>query len=156
MMGYINAPKKVIAYVIQDSAEDYSEALNYLKTVKFDYLVVPTVETDEQTTAVVSYVKAQRAANKLIKAVLPNTTGDNEGIIAFDVSERDGRPVFYLKVSTGSTDNLKPELVLEAMFQAMGYTYDQNAIQIHRRDVYAMDTAGDGFISLGKMGEVIG
>ena len=77
-------------------------------------------------------------------------------VYAFDVSERDGRPVFYLKVSTGSTDNLKPELVLEAMFQAMGYTYDQNAIQIHRRDVYAMDPAGDGFISLGKMGEVIG
>ena len=24
------------------------------------------------------------------------------------------------------------------MFQAMGYTYDQNAIQIHRRDVYAI------------------
>ena len=43
-------------------------------------------------------------------------------VYAFDVSERDGRPVFYLKVSTGSTDNLKPELVLEAMFQAMGYT----------------------------------
>lgn len=68
-------------------------------------------------------------------------------VYAFDVSERDGRPVFYLKVSTGSTDNLKPELVLEAMFQAMGYTYDQNTIQIHRRDVYAMDPAGDGFIS---------
>lgn len=77
-------------------------------------------------------------------------------VYAFDVSERDGRPVFYLKVSTGSTDNLKPELVLEAMFQAMGYTYDQNTIQIHRRDVYAMDPAEDGFISLGKMGEVIG
>ena len=87
LMGYINAPKKVIAYVIQDSAEDYSEALNYLKTVKFDYLVVPTVETDEQTTAVVSYVKAQRAANKLIKAVLPNTTGDNEGIINYATEE---------------------------------------------------------------------
>ena len=72
------------------------------------------------------------------------------------MSERDGRPVFYLKVSTGSTDNLKPELVLEAMFQAMGYTYDQNAIQIHRRDVSAMNPAGDGFISLGTMGEVIG
>ena len=38
------------------------------------------------------------------------------------------------------------------MFQAMGYTYDQNTIQIHRRDVYAMDPAGDGFISLGKNG----
>lgn len=83
LMGYVNAPKKVIAYVIQDSAENYNDALDYLKTVKFDYLVVPTVETDEQTTAVVSYVKAQRAENNLIKAVLPNMTGDNEGIINY-------------------------------------------------------------------------
>ena len=40
LMGYINAPKKVIAYVLGTDAEDYTEALNTFKTVKFDYLVV--------------------------------------------------------------------------------------------------------------------
>ena len=49
--------------------------------------------------------------------------------------------------------DLKPELVLEALFSHMGLTYDPNAIQIHRKDVYASD--GDDFVSLGAMGEVI-
>ena len=60
---------------------------------------------------------------------------------------------FYLMVSTGSTDNLKPELVLEHLFAAMGLSYDTNAIQIHRKDVYAAD--GNGYISLGDMGTTL-
>lgn len=83
LMGYVNAPKKVVAYVLAEGAADYTDALDYLKTEKFDYLVVPTVATDGKTTDIVSYVKAQRESNKLIKAVLPNTAGDNEGIINY-------------------------------------------------------------------------
>lgn len=83
LMGYINAPKKVIAYVLGTDAEDYIEALNALKTVKFDYLAAPTVSTDNATNDIVSYVKAQRAEDKLIKAVLPNVSGDHEGVINF-------------------------------------------------------------------------
>lgn len=76
----------------------------------------------------------------------------------FQVSEKvreDGIavPCFYLMVSTGSTDNLKPELVVEHLFAAMGLSYDANAIQIHRKDVYAAD--GDGYISLGDMGTAL-
>lgn len=82
-MGYTSAPQKVISYVITKSAEDYSEALDYFETVKFDYLVVPTVATDEKTADIVSYVKEQRADGKLIKAVLPNTAADCEGIINY-------------------------------------------------------------------------
>ena len=74
-------------------------------------------------------------------------------IYGFQVTDRGGVPSFYLKLSTGSTDNLKPELVLEALFLHMGLTYDPDAIQIHRKDVYASD--GDDFVSLGAMGEVI-
>ena len=83
LMGYINAPKKVIAYVLGADAEDYTKALNALKTVKFDYLAAPTVSTDNATNDIVSYVKAQRAEDKLIKAVLPNVSGDHEGVINF-------------------------------------------------------------------------
>ena len=70
----------------------------------------------------------------------------------FQVREREGMPCFYLKLSTGSSDNLKPELVLALLFGSMGILYD-GAIQIHRKDVYASD--GDGFVSLGEMGENI-
>ena len=62
---------------------------------------------------------------------------------------------FYLNVCTGSNDNLKPELVVESLFGAMGLTYDANAIQIHRRDVYAMAADGKGYVSLGEMGSKI-
>ena len=46
-----------------------------------------------------------------------------------------GQPAIYLEVSTGSTDNLKPELVLEAFYHAMGLSFDPYAFQIHRKDV---------------------
>ena len=55
----------------------------------------------------------------------------------FSVKEKDGKPVFYLNLSTGSNDNVKPELVVEALFAHMGLTYNPSAIQIHRIDVYA-------------------
>lgn len=52
------------------------------------------------------------------------------------------RPAFYLNVCTGSTDNLKPELVLEAFFESFGLSYRPFELQIHRRDVYYTDTDG--------------
>lgn len=52
------------------------------------------------------------------------------------------RPAFYLNVCTGSTDNLKPELVLGAFFESFGLSYRPLEMQIHRRDVYYTDTDG--------------
>ena len=83
LLGYVNSPKKVIAYFIEDDSVDYTDALNYFKTVTWDYLVVPTVATDEQTTAIVNYIKSERAADHLVKAVLPNTAADSEAIINY-------------------------------------------------------------------------
>lgn len=51
-------------------------------------------------------------------------------------------PAFYLNVCTGSTDNLKPELVLEAFYAYMGLDFNPYAVQIHRKDVYYTDTDG--------------
>lgn len=83
LMGYVNAPLRVITYVIPNDAEDYAEALSYLKTVRFDYLVAPTAETDGKTADLISYVKSERAEKKLIKAVLPNAKADTEGVINY-------------------------------------------------------------------------
>ncbi len=88
LMGYINAPKKVIAYVIKDeAADDYSPALTYFGVNKFDYLAIPTVEIDGKTTEILTWIKAQRAAGRKVKAVLPNTLGDHEGIINVATAE---------------------------------------------------------------------
>ena len=73
----------------------------------------------------------------------------------FRMTEKEGKPAFYLNLCTGSTDNVKPELVVEALFSHMGLEYNPSAIQIHRIDVYAAGDAPNTFISLGDMGTVI-
>lgn len=71
----------------------------------------------------------------------------------FKIYYEEGKPVFYLKVCTGSTDNVKPELVLEAFYQSVGLVLDPLSIQIHRLDVYGWE--GENLVSLEEMGEVI-
>lgn len=44
---------------------------------------------------------------------------------------------FFLKVCTGSSTNIKPELVLEAFYRFCGLEYEPLAFQIHRLEVYA-------------------
>ena len=73
----------------------------------------------------------------------------------FHMTEKEGKPAFYLNLCTGSTDNVKPELVVEALFNRMGLEYNPSAIQIHRIDVYAAGKKPNTFISLGDMGTVI-
>lgn len=75
-------------------------------------------------------------------------------VYAFSVEEQEGKPVFFLQVSTGSVDNIKPELVLSSVYETMGIPYDENAIQIHRLEVYARDKSGE-LISLDALGEEI-
>lgn len=70
------------------------------------------------------------------------------------VDEVDGVPVFFLKVSTGSVDNIKPELVLASLYERCHLTYNENAIQIHRCEVYARDEQ-EQLIPLDAMGEEI-
>lgn len=70
------------------------------------------------------------------------------------VEEQDGLPAFFLKVSTGSVDNIKPELVLASLYGRCGLVYDENAIQIHRCEVYARDEQ-EQLIPLDAMGEEI-
>lgn len=82
LLGYVNAPKRVLLYCI-GMEDEYTKALEYLETVRFDYLVIPTVQTDAQTSDIVSWIKTQRENKKRVKAVLPNTTADTEGVINF-------------------------------------------------------------------------
>lgn len=89
LMGYINSPRKIIVYVVQDveELEGYETALEYLETERFDYLVVPTVETDGESQTITSWIKAQRQNGKKCKAILPNVSADSEGIINVATTE---------------------------------------------------------------------
>ena len=75
-------------------------------------------------------------------------------VYQLSVEEVDAKPAFFIQVSTGSVDNIKPELVLASIYERCGLTYDANAIQIHRIEVYAKDEQ-EQFIPLCEMGEEI-
>ena len=75
-------------------------------------------------------------------------------VYACHVEEEENKPVFVLRVSTGSVDNIKPELVLASLYERCGLVYDAAAIQIHRQEVYARDEA-EQLVPLSAMGEEI-
>lgn len=71
-----------------------------------------------------------------------------------EVKEEQGQPVFYLRVSTGSVDNVKPELILSSIYESCDLSYEENAIQIHRIETYARNEDGS-FVALSDMGNEI-
>ncbi|WP_027624392.1 phage tail sheath subtilisin-like domain-containing protein [Clostridium lundense] len=86
-LGGVKAPKKVIVYVLPVESADYKEAQDYLETVKWDYLALPNV-SEEDSIKIVAWIKGLRDNKDIkVKAVLPHTNADNEGIINFDTDE---------------------------------------------------------------------
>ena len=62
----------------------------------------------------------------------------------------------YLRVSTGSAINIKPDLVFRTFCEAFPeqFEYPGNKLRIHRIDLYAEDENG-GYISLNDLGMVV-
>ena len=80
--GYVNPPRKVIAYVLPAAAESLTEALDYLGTQVFDYLAGPPDVTEAECGAIVDWVKGRRLNDKAVcKAVLPHTAADSEAVV---------------------------------------------------------------------------
>lgn len=81
-------------------------------------------------------------------------------IYELNIINVEGNPGFFMKVCTGSTDNIKPELVLQAFFEycraqnICDYHFDAMDMQIHRNEVYAKNSVGD-FVTLGSLGQNI-
>lgn len=81
--------------------------------------------------------------------------------------ELDLKPLIYdysvtdtdikMKLCTGSTDNIKPELVIQAFYAYLNMTMPEFAIVIHRNEIYG-DVGEEGiheFVSLEDLGEEI-
>lgn len=87
-MAFKGNPAKVVVV----RAAVYEEVVNMAETVKlfsslnFDWLAYPEC-TAEDAPILVSYIKAARLAGKKVKAVLPNTKADNEGIVNFVMTD---------------------------------------------------------------------
>lgn len=105
LIGYQTTPIKVLVYgmgVDEEGAnadEAYTAALKAWETIKFDYLAIPTVSTDGKAQEIAAWIKTMREKKKRIKAVLPHTPADHEGIINYtidknvfaeDITQKDG------------------------------------------------------------------
>lgn len=96
MIGYVNAPKKVLVYCMGIAAgaekvvidAGYSAALEAIETIKFDYLAIPTVQTDAKGQDIATWIKSVRTnKKKKVKAVLPNVAADTEGVINYTIEK---------------------------------------------------------------------
>lgn len=66
---------------------------------------------------------------------------------------QDGEEI-YMFLATGSEYNIKPDLILQAICQAIGISYNRFDYQIHRIETYTKDDEGN-YISLLKTGSNI-
>ena len=57
LLGYQTPPKKVVLVVIPEEAANYNDAMNYLETIRWDYLAIPGIQTVD-VTKVASWVKS--------------------------------------------------------------------------------------------------
>lgn len=128
-------------------------AADYKLTYKEGYL--SPYSTEEWQEKLREYFLEQESFSILKKTKKSERMVDLKPLVYdFHVEEQDKSPCFFLNVSTGSTDNIKPELVLSALYERCNLSYEEAAIQIHRTEVYAREE-NSGLISLLDMGEVI-
>lgn len=85
--GNVSKPSKIIAYVLASDRETLTDALAFFETQKMNYVVGPPDLTSTQAEEIKAWVIAQRANKRYVKAVLPNTAADNEGIINFATAQ---------------------------------------------------------------------
>jgi len=83
-VGGVNIPLKVIAFVEPTTATDYVAAMAALEVIKWNYLAVPGIVSGD-TTTVSTWIKGLRDnKDTKVKAILPHTVADHEGIINLD------------------------------------------------------------------------
>ena len=73
-------------------------------------------------------------------------------IYHFNLDIKDGVPVYDLLLSSGSTDNIKPELVIKAFHEYLGLPeFNELSLDIMRIDMYTGEP--NSFVSLGEIGD---
>lgn len=74
-------PVRGVELIVSDTV---TNALTVLETIKFDYVVGPHNVSGSDATAIATFVKGLRDNKGIkVKAILPNTKADHEGVINF-------------------------------------------------------------------------
>ena len=59
----------------------------------------------------------------------------------------------FIRLASGSAENLKPELVMEALYRQLGLTPNAFDFMVHRYEMYARNPENGELISLADLGE---
>lgn len=114
-------------------------------------------------------IKAMPAAQEVFAAAVQAMLDKKEILITKktkkSVKETDIRPMIYtmqmsgnvcsMKVACGSSANLRPELVIKALYDENQWDFDEMLLSICRREMYAENHEKGGFISLDALGREI-
>ncbi|UDN63146.1 phage tail sheath subtilisin-like domain-containing protein [Clostridioides sp. ES-W-0016-02] len=86
LMGNVNAPNKVLVYVLGEE-EEVQSSLDFLETKEFNYLCMPkAIEADKNV--IKSWIIKLRDTDKVkVKAILGKVAGNHEGIINFTTED---------------------------------------------------------------------
>ena len=148
IVGYVALPDNA------KPAMSIVAAADYVLSYKEDYEIPFGVE--EWKEHVANLFTNQKSFTIIKKTKKSEREVDLKPLVyAFDVLEQEGKPAFYINVSTGSVDNIKPELLLASMYEKLGIEYNESAIAIHRKDVYSVDDKTGKKVSLLDLGEII-
>lgn len=71
----------------------------------------------------------------------------------FELKALDDRTI-YMLVDASSAGNVKPGAVMECLAGFYGKEYDSNAVQVTREDTFTDAPNGNGYISLGEVGDI--
>lgn len=82
-IGNDSKPKKVLCYVLPDTAANLKAATDWLGTQKFSWLVAPPEALAADTAELLTWITAQRAAGRHYKAVLPDKIADSLAVVNF-------------------------------------------------------------------------
>lgn len=80
--AFMGVPSRVIVVRGDTLDADYTAELTVLQNKKWNWLAIPDIAPDD-VADIATWIKAQRASKKTLKAVLPNHVGDHEGIVNF-------------------------------------------------------------------------
>lgn len=80
--GAENKPDKILLFVIGKD-DQLTATLGTLQTKEFDWLVGPPELTSAEGTTISTWIKTERARGHFVKAVLPGTAADSEGVVNF-------------------------------------------------------------------------
>lgn len=74
--------------------------------------------------------------------ILPDEFPQPADVSEYILSDLGTRKGFFLRLCTGSTDNVRPDLVLQDFYSFFGKSCDPFNLQIHRLEIYEKTTGG--------------